>query len=472
MATVLAGDRDVSIVYGKLDAPTRAKRAFEKIMEAPWDSSGLSRDNAFTSVLVIRASSFLGRVRGVDAQELLRHVRAEVMEDSTGKPITSDEPNKWSKCTLGEIITKIAEGVPDSLKIERPSYPATAAFAYWLVDGIDRFGVVLPAVTWRRIAEWITEFFRRQVSLISSSDDALKDPIALGMAAALVKRLRWCCEAKECRVPKPHEVAGILPTAVEVRHAVRLFMSFQNPQSGTWPKFFPLFHFPDGGANYCLSVEVLEALLHEFRDDDLFREQELLATLERTMTWVEATRLRFSAGTDRHYNGWNSGSNIASLQAAQPELWTTGVIHMFERRLHGLVSELIREELKQKYRATAPSVKGKEAFTKFIDTEIVVQGEVTSVRKLLEEEIINPWKTEAPMDKQRSKSALLFGPPGTSKTRLVRGVASELDWYFVEITPSHFVSEGLPNIYSRANEIFEDLKELKTSSSFSMKWTP
>jgi SpoVK/Ycf46/Vps4 family AAA+-type ATPase len=58
------------------------------------------------------------------------------------------------------------------------------------------------------------------------------------------------------------------------------------------------------------------------------------------------------------------------------------------------------------------------------------------------------------------RSALLFGPPGTSKTSLVEAVAERLGWPYLEITPSHFLQRGLEQIYVQANAIFEDLMDL------------
>jgi SpoVK/Ycf46/Vps4 family AAA+-type ATPase len=55
----------------------------------------------------------------------------------------------------------------------------------------------------------------------------------------------------------------------------------------------------------------------------------------------------------------------------------------------------------------------------------------------------------------------LFGPPGTSKTTLVRAFAHHmLNWPCIEITPSSFLDRGLPEIYQRATEVFDDLADL------------
>jgi SpoVK/Ycf46/Vps4 family AAA+-type ATPase len=55
----------------------------------------------------------------------------------------------------------------------------------------------------------------------------------------------------------------------------------------------------------------------------------------------------------------------------------------------------------------------------------------------------------------------LFGPPGTSKTSLVRAFAREIGWPYIEITPSHFLRKGLEQIYVQADEVFDDLMDLK-----------
>jgi SpoVK/Ycf46/Vps4 family AAA+-type ATPase len=84
---------------------------------------------------------------------------------------------------------------------------------------------------------------------------------------------------------------------------------------------------------------------------------------------------------------------------------------------------------------------------------------------LIEREILDRIETQGIDAQHRKKidhrrSVLLFGPPGTSKTSLVRAIAEKIGWPLVELNPSDFLKEGLENIYSQANKIFEDLKNL------------
>jgi hypothetical protein len=58
-------------------------------------------------------------------------------------------------------------------------------------------------------------------------------------------------------------------------------------------------------------------------------------------------------------------------------------------------------------------------------------------------------------------AVLLFGPPGTAKSTLVKSLAQKLEWQFLELTPSNFVDRGLEMIEQRSREIFQELGVLR-----------
>lgn len=64
------------------------------------------------------------------------------------------------------------------------------------------------------------------------------------------------------------------------------------------------------------------------------------------------------------------------------------------------------------------------------------------------------------------RSMMLFGPPGTGKSKFSKALAKELKWNYVEITPGIFLSEGQDKIISNANEIFKRLMRLKKTVVF------
>jgi hypothetical protein len=65
-----------------------------------------------------------------------------------------------------------------------------------------------------------------------------------------------------------------------------------------------------------------------------------------------------------------------------------------------------------------------------------------------------PWaRTEA-------MSAILFGPPGTTKTTIVKSMAQGLEWPLVTLSPGTFIRDGLENVERRAIEVFSHLQDL------------
>jgi len=65
-----------------------------------------------------------------------------------------------------------------------------------------------------------------------------------------------------------------------------------------------------------------------------------------------------------------------------------------------------------------------------------------------------------PITNEQARSAILFGPPGTSKTFLCGCVAAAVGWQYIEVHASHFVAAGLPEVQKTADEIFNRLMEL------------
>jgi hypothetical protein len=57
-------------------------------------------------------------------------------------------------------------------------------------------------------------------------------------------------------------------------------------------------------------------------------------------------------------------------------------------------------------------------------------------------------------------SAILFGPPGTTKTTIVKAMAQGLGWPLVTLSPGTFIRDGLENVEKRAGEVFSHLRDL------------
>jgi hypothetical protein len=420
-------------------------KAIDRICEAKWDSSGLGATNAFTRVLVFRALGFLKK-KGMCPDGVL------------AKTVTHQG------LTLQQIADDLIGNLPSSVGVER--YPSTPTLGYWFLDAIDSLDLTLDDATWKKFASWAREQFTQHISLIVAKHEAKMDPVAAAMAACIAARLRRMAIAESKRTPisASHE----LPSTEELRHGISLLFEHQG-RSGIWPKYFPLFHYPEAGANYCFSFELLEAVLHEFGDSGYFlRDEATFRGLSSAVTWCERNRLVYPIG-EIVYRGWNSGGHIESLSKGIPESWATGVVHMFLNELKEKLSSAIQDRLLGKYGATRPSSKDERKWNNFIDIPVTLRRTgPTTVKTVLQQELFEPAAQASkdsanPFSLERRRAALLFGPPGTSKTTCAKALAARLGWPYVEISPSHFLSEGLERIPIRANEVFDDLMDLSSA---------
>lgn len=438
-----------------MDPEAAVRLAFQSIMSFRWESSKLPEDNTFTATLALRTGSFLKYFHFLEEAKDFKHEYDACTGGYKGK-------------TLEEVAKLIAAKIPDNLQIvtfkdentqKTFQYPPTSTIGYWFVDAVDRFGLDLEPDFWRCLNEWNLLDFSRHSSWVSSGNDAMMDPVAMAMAACIAARLRRIFQRQEIFKEKPR-----MPSSVELEHAVKTLFKYQE-KSGIWPKYFPLFHYPSAGANYCFSFELLEALLHEFEDAPVIETSEVICGLEKAISWCEQNRLVYRAdGID--YYGWNSGGDINSLQAGKPESWATGVVHMFLMQLDAALSKALERRILDRYEArrVEPSKPDYKKWKDRLDSSIEIQGRKDTVKNLISTEIIE--KVQANNDRPPTekmnfrRSVLLFGPPGTAKTTLVKYLALAIGWPFVLIDPSDFLSEGLEKIYIRANEIFDDLMDL------------
>jgi hypothetical protein len=295
----------------------------------------------------------------------------------------------------------------------------------------------------------------------------------MAMAACLCKLLRRIAgKQQEVR----EQLSAGFPTDIELRSAVQLFFRHQNT-AGVWEKYFPLFHYPGSGPNHCWHFEVLEALLQEF--PEMVRETELLQRVDHSLSWLESNRLEWRGG-DTLFSGWNAGGELRALQNGEPESWPTGVAHMFLHRLRAALSFQIQDLVLQKYRERVQRFRkgSEESWKSYLDCDLPpLAPPCATVKGLLEVEVLQP--AEEAVNKhqgsiaygesgrigpdfrlEKRRSALLFGPPGTSKTSLAESVAQRLGWTFIELSPSDFLKAGLEGIYDRVNEVFDDLMDL------------
>jgi ATPase family associated with various cellular activities (AAA) len=445
----------------RVGVPTKTKvdfaELFRRLVSTKWDSSGLPDGNAFTTALVVRTAGFVVKNKILLPEEVgaLKHGRHSTKNEEGINAVDETVADK----PLLEIIQSRAKGGGESFAVSK--YPAKATIVYWFLDGAINAGASIDDYL-PEIASWATREFNKQLIYVSAGNDALMDPPELAMAACLIKRIHRLCNDR----PELAKISRSLPSEIELTFAVERVISEQS-RSGIWHRYFPLFHFPlgRGAADYCFSFEFLEAVLGEF-GSAVLRTRELLSYFRRSLTWCDSHVLHFVKSKDAHYRGWNSGGEVRTLADGMPEAWATASVHMFLSQLHRKISDLLDQLVLAKFGfdriATVPS---KDDFKGLIDIKIEFPGEPSTwLLTVLEDELIDNAMRSMTLDDFTlgvPRSALFFGPPGTSKTNLAKSIAAYVGWPIVIITPSHFLGKGLEQVHAQVDEVFRDLMDLR-----------
>ena len=438
----------------RMKAPTASEASLIKCSTHRGSRQALEPNNAFTSTLVLRLFGSLV------AAGVLKAATADIYK----KPWTrnADEGDIPTR-TIAQIAIELSSNV-NNLQIK--DYPPAAAVVYWFVDGVANAELDLGE-NWNELVHYASAEFRKQRSLVVARHTAMMDPVAMAMAACLCARLH----SLSTRADRKFQTTGSLPTTLELESAIIDLFQEQTP-SGLWPKYFPLFHYDDAGSNFCYTFEMLEAILLEFGnvDSTIFQQTAVVEGFEKAVSSCVANRLVFIGASKPDpakiatFCGWNSGGYLKTLQKGQPESWATAVVHMFLHELISSLSRHIRQQLFEKYGAKLQTKK----FSDLLDVKVQFPQEEQSLKLVLEGSLVRTFssysgeKAEQLLDKKIKGpvSALLFGPPGTSKTEVAKAIAGELSWPLVEIDPSHFLRTSYQNIYIQAEVIFTDVTDM------------
>ena len=412
MTLALAGELETFYGEGYVE---KTKALVAAILASNWDSSGLPLDNAFTTSIVYRTLALL-QDAGIIADAGATKRKVATMED------------------FRAVASAMLAAGPDTFRITK-EYPPATTVAYWFADSLARLKAPLDPAAWQKTAQWATAEVSRQVTLLAAGHDSMIDPVAMAMGACVIARFKKLA-ATSPALANVQEGGGV-SSDVELRYVVRLLMKKQQP-SGIWARYFPLFLFPKVGANYCFTGELLEAVVNEFGGTSVLVEDEVLSGLESAVGWFEANRLEYRSGPNT-YKGWNAGGHQTTLEAGKPEGWVTCVSHMFFHRLQVFLRSAIHDHVCRRLGAEIPDTP--RTWDDFIPVDVTFGSEELTLVDLLKDNFANPTST-----KDKKRSALLFGPPGTFKTSFIKQLAKEMELPFIAIDPSHFLREGLERI--------------------------
>jgi len=154
----------------KAEAQSFVTEVFEHAVNSPWMSSGLDDLNAFSSLIVLRAAGLLTRSDEAPLKKkALQMIHPKYVWNG-------DQPKEVGPSqTLMQIYEDKIQQAPNSFRVG--AYPPTAAIAYWFADADENLSLGISDDSFERITLWASQEFARQVSLVASEHDAMKDPM-------------------------------------------------------------------------------------------------------------------------------------------------------------------------------------------------------------------------------------------------------------------------------------------------------
>ncbi len=362
---------------------------------------------------------------------------------------------------------RLGIGEAEAGKARDQWYPPNAFHTFWALEAVERskrFGEAFTSLQRtlkfpeRRNAllVWVWEVLGCQIAL-HEAKSAGRDTDQLLYALVIATRFSG---------PSVYSTSTIRYRDL-IRKSLEVFFSQQDP-TGTWVHHEPLFHYPKAGNAYCYIFESLTPLLKNALRPDAAWLRALLRPyapkLFDLLAYADATKLPLRE--DRAVVGWSSGHRTNMPYA---ESWATAAVFGCMQALRRLIGIWTKEDALKELNHHTPLQTSKEALAKLVERGHSWSDPSTVAEQLITT-FVNPLRLRPPVQiidpdqraigETQARSAILFGPPGTSKTTLIQTLSAAVGWEYVELHPSHFVAGGLPNVQRTADEIFTKLMEL------------
>ena len=387
-----------------------------------WEGAGLEENNIYSTAFAMEAIELLKQL----------HPQPRLTRREQDKIEAGDK--------------KLLKGFSEDGFAALPTYPPSAYMtqlvARVLLRRRDASKVIMAE--WPRISPGIQkrawEEINRQVVFKTANSKSF-DPYELAYSILLVLMLADPNRAT------PDETS-ILQTALDQLFDAQL-------SDGSWPRGGPLFHHPNLGSAFCFEYEMLVQLLGESKLQD-----RLLKYLPKLRDAIIALR-ESARGTPEGGRAWSSGHH---RHETRPESWSTASVYHFLQLVDRLIAEQIRQSLYEYLdKPYIARVGISDQFApNMLDCDLTPLSQATaSLKETLTTHFVTLIKNNSELVAQGRSlpestpmSAILFGPPGTSKTQLAKEISKFLGWPLLIIDPSHFTRHGLDRIQAEADRVF------------------
>ena len=184
-----------------------------------------------------------------------------------------------------------------------------------------------------------------------------------------------------------------------------------------------------------------------------------LEAVVRATDFAERSLTEIADGTTR---GWASDH---PYQSPRVESWTSAIVLQFALAADDLRNESQTRSTLATFSVVHPKDDQWPPWLTWRNlSETAEPTEAYPVYAYVNAHLIQPIldsPSRVPSGAAGTASALLFGPPGTSKTTIVQAVAEALQWPLVRLSPGSFIENGLEAIESHARSVFERLQRLR-----------
>ncbi len=266
---------------------------------------------------------------------------------------------------------------------------------------------------------WCRGEVYRQIVLTQADESELSDAMQLGYCLA-------ACLRYGVNLPR---------STVEAAFAA-IFK--QQAANGAWTKGAPILPVPLIGTLDTFAAEMFAVL---FEDSQMYWDslEVFLPHLTKFVDWLKLTHHEPS-GTDK--GGWQSNH----LPRGTSQAWATATVAWVTDVLQRVVMTWLTSRAREEFETR---VDGKDALDRLWDSTVVSHGEQRSLNEIIYTKIIEPVRGGI-----ETRAALLFGPPGTAKTSLAKGIAFALGYPLLTVSIGDFLTEGSDSVARRAREIF------------------